>query len=139
MRASYCQVLLCATALIIVSSGADARYWRHYGYHWYGHGWSGSRSNGDEPRAEKPSLNEQVRNDPRTQGDFGAALQAMIDVCNVQAQELRNMPLDGVAKIVNPTEQQSDAIEEIRNVTLKASEALASACPKNFQIAFRNV
>jgi hypothetical protein len=55
----------------------------------------------------------------------------MIDACNVQAQELRSMPLDGVAKIVNPTAQQSDALEEIRNASLKTSEALASACPKD--------
>jgi hypothetical protein len=31
------------------------------------------------------------------------------------------MPLDGVAKMVNPTEQQRDALEQIRNVTLQAS------------------
>jgi len=55
----------------------------------------------------------------------------MIDACNVQARELRNMPLDGVAKIVDPTQQQSNAIEEIRKATLRASEALASACPKS--------
>ena len=131
MRAYDCKVLLWATALILVSSSADARYWRHYGYHWHGHGWSGSRTNGDEPHAEKPPLNEQARNDPRIQGDFGAALQDMIDACHVQAQQLRNMPLDGVAKIVNPTGQQGDALKEIRDASLKASEALASACPKD--------
>ena len=131
MRASYWQVLLCAAALTIASSGADARSWRHYGYHWRGHGWTGSRSNDDDTHTERPSLSEQARDDPRTQGGFGAALQDMIDACNVQAQELRNMPLDGVAKIVNPTQQQSDALEQIRNATLKASEALTSACPKD--------
>ena len=33
MRAHDCKVLLCATAIILscVSSGAEARYWRHYG------------------------------------------------------------------------------------------------------------
>jgi hypothetical protein len=55
----------------------------------------------------------------------------MIDACHVQAQELRSMLLDGVAKIVNPTRQQSNALEEIRNASLKASEALASTCPKD--------
>ncbi len=55
----------------------------------------------------------------------------MIDACDEQVQELRNMPLDSVAKMVNPTEQQRDALEQIGNATLNASEALASACPKD--------
>jgi hypothetical protein len=33
---------------LVVSSAAEARYWRHYGYHWYGRSWSGSRPNGDD-------------------------------------------------------------------------------------------
>ena len=131
MRAYDCKVLLCATALILVSSAADARFWRHYGYHWHGHGWTGSRSNGDEPQVEKQLPNTQPRNEPRNEGDFNAAIQEMIDACDVQAQELRNMPLDGVAKMVNPTEQQHDALEQIRSATLNASEALACACPKD--------
>jgi hypothetical protein len=129
MRAYDCKVLWCATALILVSSGADARYWRHYGYHWHGQGWTGSRSNSDEPQVEKQL--PQARNEARNQGDFSAAIQEMIDACDGQVHELRNMPLDGVAKMVNPTEQQRDALAQIRNVTLQASEALASACPKD--------
>jgi hypothetical protein len=131
MRAYDCAVLLCATTLILVSSAADARHWRHYGYHWHGHGWTGSRSNSDEPQVEKQLPNTQPRNEPRNQGDFSAAIQDMIDACDGQVQELRNMPLDGVARMVNPTEQQRDALEQIRNVTLNASGALASACPKD--------
>jgi hypothetical protein len=73
MRAYDCKVLLCATALILVSSGADARYWRHYGYHWHGQGWTGSRSNSDEPQVEKQL--PQARNEARNQGDFSAAIQ----------------------------------------------------------------
>jgi hypothetical protein len=42
-----------------VSSAADARHWRHYGYHWHGHGWTGSRSNSDEPQVEKQVPNTQ--------------------------------------------------------------------------------
>jgi LTXXQ motif family protein len=131
MRAYDCKVLLCATALILVSAPADARHWRHYGYHWHGHGWTGSRSNSDEPQVEKQLPNTQPLNEPRNQGDFSAAIQEMIDSCDGQVQELRKMPLDGVAKLVNPTEQQRDALEQIRNVALNASEALAPACPKD--------
>jgi DMSO/TMAO reductase YedYZ molybdopterin-dependent catalytic subunit len=53
MRAYDCKVLLCATALIVVSSAADARYWRHYGYHWYGRSWNGFRPNGGERQVER--------------------------------------------------------------------------------------
>ncbi len=131
MRPYDCKVLLCVTALILVSSAADARYWRHYGYHWHGQGWTGSRSNSDEPQVEKKLPIGQPRNEPPNQGAFSAAIQEMIDACDVQVQGLRNMPLDGVAKMVNPTEQQRDALEQIGNATLNASEALASACPKD--------
>jgi hypothetical protein len=53
MRVYDCKVLLCATALILVSSAADARYWGHYGYHWHGRSWNGFRSNSEERQAEK--------------------------------------------------------------------------------------
>jgi hypothetical protein len=55
----------------------------------------------------------------------------MIHACDVQVQELRNMPLDGVAEMVKPTEQQRDALEQILTATRNASEAPSSACPKN--------
>ena len=60
MRAYDRKVLLYATAILLagISSGADARYWRHYGYHWYGRTWNGSRTNSDE---------RQVRNNPLAQ------------------------------------------------------------------------
>jgi hypothetical protein len=41
------------------------------------------------------------------------------------------MPLDGVAEMVKPTEQQRDALEQIRSAALNESESLAAACPKN--------
>jgi hypothetical protein len=40
------------------------------------------------------------------------------------------MPLDGVAEMVKPTEQQRDALEQIRSAALNESESLAAACPK---------
>ena len=133
MRAYDCKVLLCATAIILscVSSGAEARYWRNYGYHWYGRSWNGFRPNGDERQVEKQLPSTEPKNEPRNQGDFSAAIGQMIHTCDVQVQELRNMPLDGVAEMVKPTEQQRDALEQIRSAALNESESLAAACPKN--------
>jgi hypothetical protein len=133
MRAHDCKVLLCATAIILscVSSGAEARYWRHYGYHWYGRSWNGFRPNGDERQVERQLPSTEPRNEPRNQGDFSAAIEQMIHACDVQVEELKNMPLDGVAEMVKPTEHQRDALEQIRSAALNESESLATACPKN--------
>jgi hypothetical protein len=70
--------------------------------------------------------------DPRNQvGDFGAAIEHMIHACDRQVVELRNMPLDAVAGMVNPTQDQREALEQIRRVAVVASESLAAACPKS--------
>jgi hypothetical protein len=133
MRAYDCKVLLCATAIIVscVSSGAEARYWRHYGYHWYGRSLNGFRPNGDERPVEKQLPSTEPRNEPCNQGDFSAAIEQMIHACDVQVHELKNMPLDGVAEMIKPSEQQRDALEQIRSAAQNESESLAAACPKN--------
>lgn len=43
-----------------MSSASEARYWRHYSYHWYGHTWSGSRPNSDERQVEELLLHEKT-------------------------------------------------------------------------------
>ena len=134
MRAYDRKVLLYATAILLagISSGADARYWRHYGYHWYGRTWNGSRTNSDERQVEKQSPSAEPGSELRNQGgDFGAAIEQMIHACDAQVAELKNMPLDAVAETMNPTEHQRDALEQIRHAALSASETLAAACPKN--------
>jgi hypothetical protein len=132
MQTYYCKVLFCATALILSSSAADARYWRHYGYHWHGRSWNGSPSNSDERQAERQPLSTQPGNDPRNEvGDFGAAIEQMIHACDRQVAELKDMPLDAVARVVNPTQDQGEALDHIRSVALGASESLAAACPKS--------
>jgi LTXXQ motif family protein len=131
MRAYCCKVLLCATALILVSPAADARYWRYYGYHWYGRSWNGSPSTSDERQVEKRPLGTEPGNDPRQVGDFGAAIEQMNHACDRQVAELKDMPLDAVARVVDPTPDQRDALDHIRSVALDASESLAAVCPKN--------
>ena len=131
MQAYCCKVLFCATALILVSSAADARYWRHYGYHWHGRSWNGSPSGSDERQVEKQPLGTEPGNDPRQVGDFGAAIEQMIHACDRQVAELKDMPLTAVAQVVDPTPDQREALDHIRSVALDASETLAAVCPKN--------
>jgi hypothetical protein len=133
IRAYDCRAL-CAlqqSSCRVCPSGAEARYWRHYAYIGYGRSWSGSRPNGNERRVENQLPRAQQGNEPRNRGDFGGAIEEMIHACDEQVQELRNMPLDSVAEMVKPTEQQRDTLEQIRAATRNASETPSSACPKN--------
>ena len=131
MQAYCCKVLFCATALILVSSAADARYWRYYGYHWHGRSWNGSPSESDERQVGKQPLGTEPGNDPRQVGDFGAAIEQMIHACDRQVAELKDMPLTAVAQVVDPTPDEREALDHIRSVALDASETLAAVCPKN--------
>jgi hypothetical protein len=132
------RILLCAAGIIFayMSSAAEARYWRHYGFHWYGHAWKSSRPNSDQ-RVEEQRPSVELRNEPRNQvSDFGAAVEQMIRACDRQVVELKNMPLDGVAATVKPADRQRDALEQIRSAALNASETLAAACPRNVSAGF---
>jgi len=132
MQSRYCKVLLCATALILASSAAEARYWRHYGYHWYGHSWNGSRPNNDERQGEQQNPGREATNDLHSQLDFfGAAIEEMSHTCDRQVVELKNMPLDAVSRVVHPTPKQNEALGHIRSVARDASDTLAVTCPKN--------
>jgi predicted translin family RNA/ssDNA-binding protein len=133
------RILLCAAGIIFayMSSAAEARYWRHYGFHWYGHAWNSSRPNSDQRQIEEQRPSVELRNEPRNQvSDFGTAVEQMIRACDRQVVELKNMPLDGVAATVKPADHQRDALEQIRSAALNASETLAAACPRNISAGF---
>jgi len=115
-----------------MSSAVEARYWRHYGYHWQSRSWNNSPSNGDERQLEKQPVGTELGNESRSPtGDFGAAIEQMIHACDRQVAELKDMPLDAVARIVDPTRDQDEALDRIRSGAFEASESLAAACPKN--------
>ena len=123
MRACDCKVLLLyatATIFACISSTAEARYWRHYGYHWYGHTWNGSRPTIGERQVEEQPLGTETGVDPRQVGDFGAAIEQMIHACDRQVAELKDMPLDAVARVVNSTSDQREAFDHIRGVAVDA-------------------
>jgi LTXXQ motif family protein len=62
--------------------------------------------------------------------DFGSAIERMIRACDQQVVELKKMPLDAVAQIVKPAEDQRQALEQIQSVALNSAETLAITCPK---------
>jgi len=55
----------------------------------------------------------------------------MSQTCDRQVVELKNMPLDTVSRVVNPTPDQNEALGHIRSVARDASETLAHTCPQN--------
>jgi hypothetical protein len=130
MRSHCAKVLVCITALVLMSSAAEARYWRHYGYHSYGRSWNSSPPNG-ERQVEEQRLGTDQESDLRQASEFGAAIGQMLRACDRQVAELKDMPLDSVARIVDSTPNQREALDRIRSTAVEASESLATACPKN--------
>ena len=87
-----------------ITSAAEARHWRYYGYHWYGHTWSDSRRGDDESRGDEGTRGADNKTDLSNQvGDFGSAIERMICACDQQVSELKKMPLDDVTQTVKPT------------------------------------
>ena len=141
MRAYDCIVLLCATAIILscVSSGAEARYWRNYGYHWYGRSWNGYRPNGDERQVEKQLPSTEPRNEPRNQGDFSAAIGQMIHTCEYRCKSYEICRL--MASLKWSSRLSSNAMHwsksEVRRLT--SLNPLQPHVLKTFRVAFTNV
>ena len=61
---------------------------------------------------------------------FGSAVEQMITHCEEQATHLRKASFDGVARAIQPTADQRDALELIRSTATEAANGLAAACPK---------
>ena len=100
--------LLCAIVMMLACpSAAKARSWRYYSYHWYGHTWSNPNRGNDERRSDESAPRAEDKSDLRNRaGDFGSAIERMIRACDEQVVELKKMPLDSVAQIVKPAEDQ---------------------------------
>jgi hypothetical protein len=117
--------------MLACTSAAKARSWRYYGYHWYGHTWSNPNRGNDERRSDESAPRAEDKSDLRNRaGDFGSAIERMIRACDQQVVELKKMPLDSVAQIVKPAEDQRQALEQIQSVALNSAETLATTCPK---------
>jgi hypothetical protein len=62
---------------------------------------------------------------------FGSAVEQMIAHCEEQATDLRRTSLDVVTRAIQPTADQRNALELIRNTATEAADNLAATCPKS--------
>jgi hypothetical protein len=53
------------------------------------------------------------------------------EVCSNQAPELTDWPIEGISEVVQPTDAQRPALEELRAASAKAVDMLRSGCPKD--------
>jgi LTXXQ motif family protein len=134
---------------------AQQRHWRYFGHYGYGRHHYQWYTRHYYDRAPDENANEQSargkadasgrsealngRGEPGSNGmvasksglgSFGATLDKMIGICDGQVSELRRMPFDEVFKAVQPSGEQRDALEQIKNSVHDAADKLASACPK---------
>jgi len=153
-------LLAIVVIVVGLMSAAEARHWRYFGHYGYGRHHYQLYTRHYYDRAPDESANEQSargkadtngrsdalngrgppgsnsmaanRNDSAaaTPVSFGAALDQMIGICSGQVSELRRMPFDDVFKAVQPSDEQRDALEQIKNSVHDAADKLASACPK---------
>jgi LTXXQ motif family protein len=52
------------------------------------------------------------------------------EVCSNQAPELTDWPIERISEVVQPTDAQRHALDELRAASVKAIEILQSGCPK---------
>ena len=53
------------------------------------------------------------------------------EVCSTQAPELTDWPIERISEVVEPTDAQRPALEELRAASAKAIDMLKSGCPKD--------
>ena len=53
------------------------------------------------------------------------------EVCGTQAPQLTDWPIERISEVVQPTDAQRQALDELRAATAKAIEMLQSGCPKD--------
>ena len=53
------------------------------------------------------------------------------EVCSNQAPELTDWPIERISEVVQPTDAQRPALDELKAASAKAIEMLQSACPKD--------
>ena len=53
------------------------------------------------------------------------------EVCSNQAPELTDWPIERISEVVQPTDAQRQALDELRAASAKAIEILQSGCPKD--------
>jgi hypothetical protein len=102
----------------------DDVYYGIYGPYAYGGSGVGP---GAGPRVSIPSRNTStsVRRVART----GGSEQRIAEVCSSNASDLTDWPIDQISEIVQPTDAQRLALDELRLANAKAIDILKTGCP----------
>ena len=61
----------------------------------------------------------------------GGSEQRAAEVCSNQAPELTDWPIERISEVVQPTDAQRPALDELRAASAKAIDMLQSGCPKD--------
>jgi hypothetical protein len=62
---------------------------------------------------------------------FGVAIGQIIGACREQAAEFKKASFEGRTRIIQPSEDQSDALDRFRATMTDAADTLAATCPKD--------
>ena len=77
---------------------------------------------GSAPRAGSSAAHRTVRKDDRQR--------RAADVCSDDATQLADWPIERISEVVQPTDVQRPALEELRTASAKAIDMLKAGCPK---------
>src|SRR5215472_8000649 len=106
----HMRFLLAVTiAAVGASSAAEARHWRYYWH--YHHVFYQAADEGWGQETTLPAIRN-YRSRIEVNG-FGRGIEQMIGACAEQAAELKRMPFDFVARIVQTNGQQRNALDRV--------------------------
>ena len=100
----------------------DDVYYGMYGPYAYGGYSNGSYAS----RSAQPGMSS-ARYAARTNGSERRAA----EVCSDDAAQLTNLPLERISEVVQPTDAQRPALDELRAASAKAIDMLKAGCPKD--------
>jgi hypothetical protein len=103
----------------------DDVYYGIYGNYAYG---GRGASAGDVGRGAGPGSPRAAKADARR---AESSQRRPVSVCSEQATELTDWPIERIAEIVQPTDAQRPALDDLKAASAKAIEILKSACPKD--------
>jgi len=115
-------VFLLLGAIASASQTTDARELRHHDRH------------RDDTQGEIRDRELLARRPAQVTG-LAPTVELLIRGCQQEASELKDWPLDSLARIVEPSDGQRGALESMQTVLVGTSQSLLSACPKDVPAA----
>jgi hypothetical protein len=104
---------LAVLLLLLLLSDAESR---HHGH--YRHSGGSDRDDAHEAATRLPA------------GPLGTLMRDLTSDCDRQLLELKNLPTDSIAKIIEPDNAQANALKDVRKVAEGTATALAATCPR---------